>query len=256
MTTKMMQWLAAAAVLACGAAQAAAPTRGVPASPLQPEKLASTADSTAVRVLLLQDVAPCGMTSNEEFLNNHEVAFDLLSSAALATIDFAAYTNIVVASDQPQSFYDALSVYMPTIKTWVKQGRRTLEFHGADNGRQLGHWNFKLPNGVSGNMQVFDAVNLVVNPASPLVKDSPATINGQYASHDSLNLGPVSSSAVVVTDSSGAPTLIDYCYGKGRVVVTGMTWEFYFGKSSDDSDPGRILRKTLKSTTGKPGCLE
>jgi hypothetical protein len=180
-------------------------------------------------------------------------ALNVLSAADLPSIDFEIYSSIVVSSVQPQSFYDTLGTYMPAIKTWLKNHRHTLEFHGADFGGADGHWTFSLPGGVT-SKHVLDYTNYVVNDESPLMVGVPSVLNGNYASHNNLKLGSVASSAIVVSDSANKPTLLDYCIAKkGRVVVTGITVEFSYNYSYDFA---AVLPNMLSSTALTPGCLE
>jgi hypothetical protein len=200
-------------------------------------------------VLLLQDVAPWGTDSNEQVLAGLGLAFDQAGSRRFALLDLSKYTTIIVASDQTQAFYDAVGPQMPRVNRWLRTGERTLQFHGADRGAQTGQWSFELPRGVTGVHQDYRRLNDVVQPSSPLAAGLPLRMSGTDASHTTLRLGKVDASAVIIA-WYGRPTLLDYCYGRGRVIASGQTVEVAYRFF----DFGQVLPNMIAASTTLPGC--
>jgi hypothetical protein len=128
-------------------------------------------------VLLLQETQPWGSVANETILNNLGVAFATATADALAAmsdIGLDQYSVIIVASDQPQSFYDTLKEQMGRINHWVKTGPRTLEFHVADHGWNNGRFTGVLPKMVA-SFNARDDLDVAVRPKWPLMKGCPPT---------------------------------------------------------------------------------
>src|SRR5690349_19115385 len=69
---------------------------------------AGTSHMEGATTLLVEDAAPWGYRSNEKVLKSLGVAFDTVSSKRFKSVDLDLYSAIIVASDQPQAFYDAL----------------------------------------------------------------------------------------------------------------------------------------------------
>jgi hypothetical protein len=242
--------IAMAIAAACMSQAQAASTRDAPLGYVAHSSSARVVQAPA-RILLLQDVAPWGFTSNEDILNGLGLAFNTLGSAQMGRLVLSNYSVIIVASDQPQAFYDALKRLMPRVNTWLRTGRRTLQFHGADQGFENGLWSFRLPLGVTGNHAEYEESNNVIKPARPIAAGLPAVITGNSASHTSFNLGSVRRDNVIIEAPAGQPTLLSYCYGRGRVFASGQTVEFAYGVGWDFAP---LLVNMTKLSTTRPGC--
>jgi hypothetical protein len=225
-----------------------------PSSTIRPHNAASALVHTNLQgatVLLLEDVEPWGSNANETILASLGVAYDVATSADMPTLKVGKYSTIIVASDQPQPFYDALTAFLPKIDKWLLAGAHTFELHAADNGWEGGFLSVTLPKGVSIN-QAFDYTNYVVLPNSPLVAGAPATIAGSYASHVNFNPGQLNSFNTVITDTTGAPVLLDYCINKkSRIIASGETLEIAY---NDGWDATPVLVDMLTASTTTPGC--
>lgn len=214
--------------------------------------LASAGFAARSTTLLLQDVPPWQTDSNERVLTQLGVPFEIVGSAQLRTVELRRYTTIVVASDQPQRFYDRLGKHVGAIERWLRHGgQRTLEFHGADSGTQGGVWSFTLPKGVRREDTVYRKRNYVHVADSPLVAGAPSPMLGHWASHVTLDPGTVDRSRAIVVDRDRRPTLLDYCVGPGRVIVSGQTVEYAFRFGGDVAP---MLPNMLRESTLQPGC--
>lgn len=230
-----LRWGLLALALACGSA-----------APVQAQE--------APRVLLLQEVAPWGSTSNEQVLTAAGVSWQVLHPSQLRRRDLASYAVIVVASDQPQSFYDALAPHIKPLTRWLREGRRTLQFHGAANGWHAGNWTFRLPGG-----QVYagygpDVINIV-----PRRQGNHPLVTGLFNRLDESQINtvvllsdpPLGAGRVVMTNRDGQPTLIDYCLGPGRVIASGQQLEAGWAWGHE---LGRLLENMVWVSTSQPGC--
>ncbi|WP_148289821.1 hypothetical protein [Ideonella sp. B508-1] len=201
--------------------------------------------------LLLQEVPPWGSTANETILTKLGVAFVTATAkdlAAMSDATLAWYSVIIVASDQPQPFYDTLKGQMGRINQWVMTGARTLEFHVADHGWNNGRFTGVLPRNVA-SYNARDDLDVVVLPEWPLMRGVPTSINGSSASQNALMVQPPVK--VILTDTVGNATLVDYCWKRGRVIATGLTLEYAW---DHDWDAKPVLENMLTASTSAPGC--
>ena len=180
------------------------------------------------RVLLFKDVNPWQTTSNEDALTALGISYDLATSAQMATADLDLYDVVIIASDQPQSFYDVFDANLSRFSNYVSGGK-VLEFHGCDNGWESGFWNI-LPGGTT-HERCSDDYNYIADPSHPIVAGlTDADLVGSSASHDHFLTLP-GSTTIITTDDVGLPTTIEYPFGSGTVIATCMTYEFAYDRA-------------------------
>ena len=197
-------------------------------------------------VLLLQNVAPWGTNSNEQVLAGNGIAFDMIGSGSLAGTDLSHYRLLIVASDQPSSFYSTLATQLSRIEGWVAAGG-VLEFHAASAGWQNGDTSIlTLPRGMRMYQRQAD-VNYVLDSAHPLVAGVPSEFYGSRASHTSFTDIPADAS-LVASDDVGQPNLVVYRVGLGVVVAGGQTFEFALGAGQHT---GQILANMIPYAHGQ-----
>lgn len=191
-------------------------------------------------VLLIKDVDPWWSKANENILSDQGITYDIINSGTISTTDFCSYKMIIVASDQPQSFYDVYDANLTQFTDYVSEGG-VLQFNGGDMGWEWGFWD-QLPGGVS-HENYYDWMNWVVNSLHPIVAGVPSPFEGSSASHDHfLNYQGVGAD-VITQDEASLPTTIEYYLGDGRVIASGVTLEFgyEYGQTA-----GQILSNTIK----------
>lgn len=182
------------------------------------------------KVLLIQDVLPWNSSANQTLLASNGIAYTLINSSAISATDFSSYSKIILASDQPQSFYDSCAANKSKFDTFVSNGGM-LEWHMASYGWQNGNSGVVvLPAGVGTSGQDYQDNNYVDIPSNPLVAGVPNPFPGSSASHNILtNTSGVTGLAVITTTGNvpgGNPTLIQYPFGSGCVVASGQTFEY------------------------------
>jgi M6 family metalloprotease-like protein/uncharacterized repeat protein (TIGR01451 family) len=172
-------------------------------------------------VLILQDTLPWGFDSIQQILSALGVPFDQVDSSQIPTVDLTPYEMVIVPSVQGDSFYTTWNANIAKFETYVGAGGKlwqsTTNFPGSMEPLTVG--------GVVSATDL-DNFNDVVAAGHPWVLGVPTPIEGTAASHDSFtNLFP-GSQVVVQTQTTARPTLVEYGYGSGRVLITGMTLEF------------------------------
>lgn len=189
-------------------------------------------------VLIVADYLPWGFDSIQQVLAASEIPFHEIGPGSLATIDLSPYALVIVPSVQGSPFYD----------TWNANIARITQFVGDGGWLAISTANFMadtiplVPGGVISSWDV-DNNNQVAEPGHPWVRGLPPVMTGNSANHASFtNLVP-GTTVVVTTQTSGLPTLIDYEFGLGRVMASGMTleWAWNFGQ-----DAAPILPNALR----------
>jgi len=206
---------------------------------------------SGARVLIIQDVAPWGTQANEQVLNDNHIAFDVISSAALAATSLSAYRLVLVPSDQPSTYYATVGSQRAKLEAFVTLGG-VLEVHAAGWGSNGGDASVMVIPGGMHIVQHLSTTNLVLTPGHPLVAGVPNPFTGNYASHAYFT-GVPAGATVVAGDESSDPNLVVYALGAGTVVAGGQTFEYGFVNAED---PGRILRNSIPySYRPGPGWL-
>ncbi len=190
--------------------------------------------NAAAEVLILKDVNPWDSTANEQILTSMGIPYSIARSSDLGSINLRDYDLIIVASDQPQSFYNAFAAYLSDFEAFVRAGG-VLQFNGADQGWSGGFWS-ELPGGVTHEMY-YDGTNYVEDPDHPIVAGVPGTITGTSASHDHFLTIPGDAS-LVTRDAANGQTTIEYRLGSGRIIASGITLEAAYAWGWD---AGQIL---------------
>lgn len=128
---------------------------------------------------------------------------------------------ILITSDQNQVFYNDLGPQMPKLEEFVKAGK-VLQIHAANWGWHGGRWTTPLPAGV-------EIVNSYSN-YEYMVKNG-TWLYSTYSSHGYLINVPTGAEIITVqgdgsTPDYTKPSTIIYSLGRGRVLVSGLTFEY------------------------------
>lgn len=195
-------------------------------------------------VLIFKDVNPWRETSNETILQDLNVPYCVARSDKMGSLDLSAYKMIVVASDQPQSFYDRFDAQLSKFENFVSNGG-TLVFNGADEGWQTGSWK-ELPGGVTHEL-IYDRNNEVINSDHPFVDGVSQAFTGNYASHDHFLHVPEKTTMIVRDEKDRLQTVIEYELGDGRIIASGVTLEASYAWGWEG---GKILVNILRNALG------
>lgn len=210
-----------------------------------------TSDDTSVSevsVLLIQESLPWSTTSNTILLSNLKSggyidSYTVTTMSAAKDVDFSAYMMIMIPSDQTTATY---TIYQnevaDKINTYVSNGG-ILYFSGCDQGHAGGVLSCDMPGGVKRGHN-YSNTNTIVDSSHPIVTGeltggnilTNSMLSGSYCSHNYFITSSLpSQSHVVLQDNSGNPTLVEYPYGSGYVIASGLTWEFYYNRLNGGS---------------------
>jgi hypothetical protein len=175
-------------------------------------------------VLIFRDNLAWGFNVNVPILEALGATVSVASSADMATIDLAPYNIIVFESNQPNSFYLAYQSNLAKFSTFVSMGGTMLMHSATYSAQRIPELMF--PGGMKTRVNEYlSQYNYYNNSAHPIVAGNYSPYVGSHASHESFENLPVDASVIVVDELSN-PTLVEYKFGSGTVVATGMTLEW------------------------------
>ena len=175
-------------------------------------------------VLLLKDQSAWGTTSLEDALVANGIAYDVMGSAQIPTLDLTPYAWVIIESNQDGNFYSIYNANLAMFETWINNGG-LFELHGTAYSSTTPR--AQPPGGVTGGVDL-QSDNYVEMPGHPTVQGVPSPYSGTYASHDSYTNFPPGANIIcsVGTTPGGNATLAEYTMGAGTVLLTGTTVEY------------------------------
>lgn len=214
------------------------------ADPTEPE-------DPGVRILLIQDSDPwwCGSNNRllEKLLNDGWIDdYTITGISDAVGMDFSEYTLVMIPGDQTDSYYSTYASGLASkIDAYVQAGG-VLYFSACDTGMAnnpgvSGYINMyfsALPGGVQ--LNITDAWGCSIADAShPIITGEytgSAAVTSIYAMDYSFygtfveSSLPAGTRIIARTDNrAAAPALVDYPYGEGWVVASGLDWEYCYG---------------------------
>lgn len=197
-------------------------------------------------VLLIQEHQPWSKSANTDLLRKllNEGYIDdytVTTMSAAADLDFSGYMMIMIPSDQPQAVYNNYANYVSgKINDYVANGG-ILYFSVCDHGHAGGGLNVDLPGGVKRSHTTSNQ-NYIADASHPIVTGeytdgvalTNSNLSGSYCSHESFveSTLPEGTHVILRATTGGAPTLVEYPYGSGYIVASGLTWEFYYASGT------------------------
>ena len=200
-------------------------------------------------VLIFRDQLAWGCDVNVPILNSLGANITISSSEGMSTINFSQFDVIIIESSQTQYFYQSYVTNLNRFITYVSNGG-FLQIHTASYLPDRIP-NLPLPGGARiANNPIYDNYNYIADALHPIVAGLSSTLEGNSASHEVFENYPLGTD-IITLSSGGLPTTIEYSYGNGKVLATGMCWEFnyYNGYNS-----GSMLPLALQYSLSYGGC--
>ena len=203
------------------------------------ESIPKKAEVTGDRVLLVQDVLPWTERANNtvltELVETGVISgYDVATTTALDEYDFYDYCVVIIANDQPSSSYSRLAGYKSALNAYVENGG-VVVYGACDQGWENGDVSSALICSIGKGGNYYSNYNYIVNNTHPIItgelSDGVALTDellySTYASHTWFENLP-DGSTVILQDGNGKPTLVEFTYGTGSVIATGLTWEYTY----------------------------
>lgn len=190
------------------------------------------------KVLLIQDRLPWSENNNVSLLNKmladgFITGWDMTTTANFSASMLGGYGVVLIANDQTTATYNQLRNIQDALVSFANAGGVVI-YGACDEGWAAGSINHTLPAGAQ-KIHYYSRYNYIVDPSHPIVTGAytdgkPLTntlLYGNYCSHTAFGNLPAGSN-VILQDGRGNPTLVEYAVGEGHMILSGLTWEFYY----------------------------
>lgn len=195
-------------------------------SPVKSLNLASNAAGPGYedrKVLVIQNFDAWGVVMSDFILENFGITPTVITSGDIAITDFSQYDLIITTGDQDDEvYYGAISANVSKFEDYVATGG-VVQYQLATQGE-----NVDIAGGVTVTYGSQEDFNRVLIPDHPIVSGLDSILEGGWANHCYLTNLPQDAMIITETQISQVPTTAEYRYGAGRVIVTGMTWEYLY----------------------------
>jgi hypothetical protein len=187
-------------------------------------------------ILVIQNTDSWGTQMAEEIFTQFAIASEVIGYELIETTDFNNYDIIITVGDESSAYYQELSNQVTKFEDFVNAGG-IVQYQLATQGDDV-----DIVGGVQTIFGNQENANLVVDATHPLTTGLPAILQGSSANHTFFtNLTP-STGTISETQNSNDPTTIEYSYGQGTVIATGMTWGYLV---SSGLDAGLMMYNSL-----------
>ena len=197
-------------------------------------------------VLLVQDRFPWSENNNVSLLtkmkaDGYITDWSLTTTANFGSVDLSQYSVILIANDQTTATYNQLARLADSLYAFAAAGG-TVIYGACDNGWAGGNISHSLPEGVEKD-NYYSRHNYIVDTDHAIVTgvltDGKSLTNqllyGNYCSHTAFERSTLPVDAnVILQDANGDATLVEYSVGNGHVILSGLTWEFYYTRGAYD----------------------
>ncbi|HDI07985.1 MAG TPA: hypothetical protein ENF76_06450 [Candidatus Bathyarchaeota archaeon] len=197
-------------------------------------------------VALFKDADPWGYPANEIVLKRYGIPYDLYNSTDIGNVDLSKYAKVVIASDQPQEFYDAVNVSRAWFEEYVEKGG-VLEIHAADLGWNGGSWVELLPGGINYTHVSRNNIHIEL-PSHPIVRMpnniTDSELDGWSSSAHGYFISPYPPEYIEILNLESAPSYpvcIEVSYGNGTIIASTQTLEFAYGVTHEYGRPTSVI---------------
>ncbi len=193
-------------------------------------------------ILVIQDRIPWSVNNIPTLLNDMKAdgyieGWSMTTTANIGTLALADFDVILIANDQTTATYQQLKALDAALTAFVNGGG-TLVYGACDHGWAAGDISFDILGTVQ-KTDYYSKHNYIVDGDHPIVTgsltDDKALTNelllGNYCSHSGFVASTLPAGYnIILQDGQGNATLAEYPLGAGRVILSGLTWEFYYSR--------------------------
>lgn len=221
----------------------------------------SQAQGSSMHIKLFRDNLPWNSTAFETMMQTLNITvnsaprqYEILSSSNMSTNILQPTVDLVIISnDQSQNFYNNLAANYSRFERFIHNGG-TILWEACDNGWALGLMKtagLTLPGGVtySGNIDGYN--NILDTTTAPLTRGMPSQITGWWASHEDFSNLPAGTIVYARSVNTNLPTLIEYKYGSGWVILTANPLEWGYD-NLDTYTMGQLYPRIIEYALGMP----
>jgi hypothetical protein len=174
------------------------------------------------QILVIQNTDAWGVDMATFIFDNFGFSATVINSNQIGGTDFDSFDLVITVGDESFDYYNALSINVAKFESYVSGGG-VVQYQLATQGDAV-----SVVGGVQVNVGPFENFNDIVEPGHPIVAGLSSPLEGNSANHTTISNLPPDAVLITETTDSGDPTTVEYGFGSGSVVLTGMTWEFLY----------------------------
>ncbi len=193
-------------------------------------------------VLVIQNRIPWDVNNIPTLLNSMKAegyitGWTMTTTSKISEYALEDFDVILIANDQTTSTYNELRTLDSMLTDFVNNGG-SLIYGACDHGWAAGDISYNILGEVE-KTDYYSMRNYIVDVTHPIVlgslTDDKAITNdlllGTYCSHSGFEASTLPNGYnIILQDAQGNATLVEYPMGDGMVILSGLTWEFYFSR--------------------------
>jgi len=219
------------------------------------------AQGSSMHIKLFRDSLPWDSNAFETMMqtlnitaNSQPRQYEILSSADMSTnILQPAVDLVIISNDQNQNFYNNLAANYSRFERFARNGG-TILWEACDNGWAEGSMQtagLTLPGGVTYSFNPDEYNNILDTTTAPLTRGLPNPITGDFASHEDFSNLPAGTIIYATDVTYNSPTLVEYRYGSGWIVLTANPLEWGYDRL-DTYTMGQLYPRIIEYALGMP----
>ena len=221
----------------------------------------SHAQGSSMHIKLFRDSLPWDSNAFETMMqtlnitaNSQPRQYEILSSADMSTnILQPAVDLVIISNDQNQNFYNTLAASYSRFERFVRNGG-TILWEACDNGWGGGSMQtagLPLLGGVTYSSDYDQYNNILDTTTAPLTRGLPSQITGNKSSHEDFSNLPAGTIVYARSVNTNLPTLVEYKYGLGWVILTSNPLEWGYDRL-DQYTMGELYPRIMEYALGMP----
>ena len=191
-------------------------------------------------ILLIQTAIPWNSNANTIVLDQLGYTYKAIDMTEVPSTNIGDYQVVLIVNDQNQAFYDNYANNYQAFVDYVQAGG-VLVFFACDKGWANGDNHTDLPGGIKVGDE-YQNFNVIVDSTHPIITQeltananrplTNADLNSTYCSHNYFMENSLPDGArIILRDSNhNYPTLVEYRLDNGRVIASGLTWEYTYDR--------------------------
>lgn len=199
-------------------------------------------------VLVIQESSAWGLMMDSFLQTNFNITPDVITSAQIPTTNFSNYDVIITVGDESTTYYANINNALSQFEAFVDNGG-ILQHQMAT---QTGAAPVTIVGGAIVTRNQLQTTNNGLMMSHPLMNGISNPLTGNYANHCTISNLPPGTDVITETGTLNLPTTVEYEFGNGRVIATGMTWEHLY---VNNYNPGPMLPNSINYFTSLLGSL-
>lgn len=179
---------------------------------------------TDTSILIIQEASSWGLDMATYVQTTFGITPTVINSSQIAATNFSLYNIIITVGAQSSNYYIDISNNKIKFENYVAAG--------GILSHQMATFSGTPPVNLAGGSVLTYGNNQNINTGlittHPLLTGISNPLNGNNANHCYFTTVPPGAQVITETGTGSFPTTLEYTIGNGKVIATGMTWEYLY----------------------------